>query len=211
MVRTTRTDNRRLRHLRTSGLSNPTVPHEKLRRLRRRPAFDHKPGATHLSQRHQRPRLLLAVEEATGEGRRQPLWNRPEWLAPVHGRSGVGRERNTLGHHQRGSNIDRRTWHPIRERAGIPESVHFHDLRPTAASHRLAVGVHPKVVQERMGHSDISLTMNTYSHLLSGLQSDAVERLSGLDLKPRKKLVAVNGGSKTDLSDPENHKNTAKT
>lgn len=117
---------------------------------------------------------------------------------------------NTLGRHQRGSNFDRRIWHPIRDRAGIPESVHFHDLRHTAASHLLAVGVHPKVVQERMGHSDISLTMNTYSHLLSGLQSDAVERLSGLDLKPRKKLVAVNGGSKTDLSDSENTRNTEK-
>ena len=44
----------------------------------------------------------------------------------------------------------------------------------------LAAGVHPKVVQERLGHSDIALTLNTYSHLLSGMQADGVDKMSAL-------------------------------
>ena len=91
---------------------------------------------------------------------------------------------NTLGTHQRGSNFDRRTWHPIRKAAGIPDTIKFHDLRHTQASLLLAAGVHPKVVQERLGHSDISLTLNTYSHLLSGLQAEAVDKLSAFNLTP---------------------------
>lgn len=91
---------------------------------------------------------------------------------------------NTLGGFLRSSNFARRTWQPIKTAAGIPESVKFHDLRHTQASLLLAAGVHPKVVQERLGHSDITLTMNTYSHLLSGLQSEAVDKLSAFNLTP---------------------------
>jgi len=43
-----------------------------------------------------------------------------------------------------------------------------------------AQDVHPKVVQERLGHSDIGLTLNTYSHLLPGMQAEAVGLLDGL-------------------------------
>ena len=44
----------------------------------------------------------------------------------------------------------------------------------------LAGGIHPKIVQERLGHGDISLTMNTYSHLLAGLQAESVERMGAM-------------------------------
>src|SRR5919112_639912 len=44
--------------------------------------------------------------------------------------------------------------------------VRLHDLRHSHATHLLASGVHPKVVQERLGHSSISLTLDTYSHVL---------------------------------------------
>lgn len=90
---------------------------------------------------------------------------------------------NSDGGYLRGSNFDRRVWHPIRESAKLPGTVKFHDLRHTQASLLLATGAHPKVVQERLGHSDCTLTLKTYSHLLSGLQADAVGRLSALGIK----------------------------
>jgi len=51
------------------------------------------------------------------------------------------------------------------ERTGLPE-IRFHDLRHTHATLLLVAGVHPKVVQERLGHSQISLTLDTYSHVI---------------------------------------------
>lgn len=66
--------------------------------------------------------------------------------------------------------------------AGLPR-MRFHDLRHGTASLLLAEGVNPRVVMEQLGHSQISLTMNTYAHVLPALQreaSAAVERaLSG--------------------------------
>jgi integrase len=56
----------------------------------------------------------------------------------------------------------------------------FHELRHTAASLMLAQGIPLKVVQEILGHSQISLTADTYSHLLLEVQQDAAERLDGL-------------------------------
>lgn len=52
-------------------------------------------------------------------------------------------------------------------------NIRFHDLRHTHATLMLAQGVHPKIVSERLGHSSISITLDTYSHVLPGLQ-DAV-------------------------------------
>ena len=50
----------------------------------------------------------------------------------------------------------------------------FHDLRHTHATHLLRQGVHPKIVSERLGHSNISITLDTYSHVLPGMQEDAI-------------------------------------
>ncbi|MDO8750671.1 MAG: site-specific integrase [Dehalococcoidia bacterium] len=63
--------------------------------------------------------------------------------------------------------------------------LHFHSLRHTHASLMLAAGVHPKVVSERLGHSSISVTMDIYSHVLPGLQEDAVDRLEKLLARSR--------------------------
>lgn len=62
-------------------------------------------------------------------------------------------------------------------RAGLAETYRFHDLRHAAATMLLAAGVHPKVAAERLGHSDVRMTLNVYSHVLSGLDDDAAERL----------------------------------
>jgi integrase len=63
------------------------------------------------------------------------------------------------------------------ERAGLPRK-RFHDLRHTCASFLLAQGVSPRVVMEILGHSQISLTLDTYSHVLPAVQGDALAGLS---------------------------------
>lgn len=60
--------------------------------------------------------------------------------------------------------------------AGVPR-IRFHDLRHTSATLMLANGVHPKIVQERLGHADISMTLNRYSHVTPGMQRDAADTL----------------------------------
>jgi integrase len=65
------------------------------------------------------------------------------------------------------------------KKAGLPE-IRFHDLRHTAASLMLQQGTHPKVVQERLGHSQISVTLDTYSHVLPSLQAEAAEKIDEL-------------------------------
>ena len=52
------------------------------------------------------------------------------------------------------------------KRASLPQALRFHDLRHTCATLLLGQGVNAKFVQELLGHADISLTLNTYSHVL---------------------------------------------
>jgi integrase len=54
--------------------------------------------------------------------------------------------------------------------------VRFHDLRHSHATHLLQAGVHAKVASERLGHSSIGITLDTYSHVLPGMQEDAVAK-----------------------------------
>ena len=63
------------------------------------------------------------------------------------------------------------------KRAGLPE-IRFHDLRHSAATILLSMGVHPKVVQELLGHNQISMTMDIYSYALPTMQKDAVIKLN---------------------------------
>lgn len=63
----------------------------------------------------------------------------------------------------------------VLKEAGLPH-LRFHDLRHSAATILLSMGVHPKVVQEILGHSTISMTMDTYSHVLPSMQKEAMER-----------------------------------
>jgi Phage integrase family len=55
--------------------------------------------------------------------------------------------------------------------------VRFHDLRHSHATQLLASGVHPKIAQERLGHSTITTTMDLYSHVTDTMQSDAAAKL----------------------------------
>ena len=71
----------------------------------------------------------------------------------------------------------------VMKRAGLP-GVRLHDLRHTHASLMLQAGVHAKVVSERLGHASVGITLDTYSHVLPGVQEEAAERFSEL-LRPR--------------------------
>jgi integrase len=59
------------------------------------------------------------------------------------------------------------------KRASLPD-IRFHDLRHTCAPLLLTKGAHTKVVQERLGHFSISMTLDTYSHVLPNMQEKAV-------------------------------------
>lgn len=64
-----------------------------------------------------------------------------------------------------------RTFYSIIKKAGV-KNIRFHDLRHTHASLLLKQGVNPKIVSERLGHANVRITLDTYSHLLPNLQKD---------------------------------------
>lgn len=76
------------------------------------------------------------------------------------------------------SNI-RRQFLALLKKADLPP-MRFHDLRHTAASLLVAEGVHPRTVMEILGHSQIAITMNTYSHVSSETMKDATNRMGAL-------------------------------
>jgi len=82
-------------------------------------------------------------------------------------------------------NLVRRDFRSVTMRAKLPR-IRFHDLRHTHATHLLRHGVHPKVVQERLGHSTPAFTLAVYSHVLPGMQEEAVKRLEASLLGSRK-------------------------
>jgi integrase len=63
--------------------------------------------------------------------------------------------------------------------AGLPR-IRLHDLRHTSATLALVAGVHPKIVQERLGHASIGMTLDIYSHVLAGMQHAAAAQVEGL-------------------------------
>jgi integrase len=78
------------------------------------------------------------------------------------------------------------------KKANLPD-IRFHDLRHSAATLLLGLGVHPRVVQELLGHTQISMTMDIYSHVLPGLQQDAVGKLNTLLTRPKDGDVGKGG------------------
>ena len=79
-------------------------------------------------------------------------------------------------------------WHPDRVRVLFQQAlktvdvtrIRMHDLRHTWATLALRAGVHPKVVQERLGHANIRITLDTYSHVLPDMQESAAELVASL-------------------------------
>lgn len=84
-----------------------------------------------------------------------------------------------LGTPLRPSNIARRHLAPVLAAAGCPP-IRFHDLRHSHATLLLAAGENVKVVSERLGHASVVLTMDTYQHVLPGMQRGAADRLEAI-------------------------------
>lgn len=70
-----------------------------------------------------------------------------------------------------------RHFHQSLEKAGF-QHMRFHDLRHTCATLLLKMNIHPKVVQEMLGHSSITLTLDTYSHIIPSLQEEAAGKMN---------------------------------
>lgn len=84
-----------------------------------------------------------------------------------------------------------RAFESLASRCGLPV-IRLHDARHSHASIMLKQGIHPKIVQERLGHSSISMTIDTYSHVISGLQEAAAKRFDELfDGKAKDKIASV--------------------
>jgi len=82
-----------------------------------------------------------------------------------------------------------RAWDMMCKRAGV-KKIRLHDARHTHASLMLKQGIHPKIVQERLGHSSIQITLDTYSHVAPGLQQAAANRFDEI-INPTRENEAV--------------------
>jgi integrase len=86
---------------------------------------------------------------------------------------------DTVGGWMRKQNLVRRSFKPLLTAAKLP-TIRFHDLRHSAATLLLAENVHPKIVQERLGHSTIAVTLDTYSHVSPSMQRAAADKLDSI-------------------------------
>jgi len=89
-------------------------------------------------------------------------------------------------------NFYRRHFRPAVERAGLAETLRFHDLRHTAASLLIARGANPKQIQERLGHSTIRLTFDRYGHLFEGHDAALLDALDSVYAEARVSKLCPN-------------------
>lgn len=90
---------------------------------------------------------------------------------------------NEVGRPIESQNLLRRSFYPLLKKIGLPH-IRFHDLRHTAATLMLGRGVHPKVVAEMLGHSQIAVTLDLYSHVTPTMQRDAATAMDSLLREP---------------------------
>ena len=132
----------------------------KTRRSRRSVALDEGTVAAlaeHRSRRKQATHVLAASRSDSGL-----VFTRADG-SPVHP-------------HSVSQGFDRRI-----KRLGLPR-IRFHDLRHTSATLALSAGIHPKVVSERLGHASVTITLDTYSHVVPSLQEEAAAKIGALVL-----------------------------
>src|SRR5207253_2036433 len=80
-------------------------------------------------------------------------------------------------------NLLRRHFKPLLVRAGLPGSIRLYDLRHTCATLLLSANEHPKIVSERLGHANVNLTLDTYSHVLPSMQRAVSAKLERILFK----------------------------
>lgn len=76
-------------------------------------------------------------------------------------------------------NLVRRHFKPLLKNAGLPD-IRLYDLRHTCATLLMAAGENAKVVSERLGHTTTRMTLDTYTHVLSGMQQTATDKLAAI-------------------------------
>jgi integrase len=74
------------------------------------------------------------------------------------------------------TNLLGRHFKPLLKRAGLP-AIRLHDLRHTCATILLMAGKHPKYVQELLGHTSINITLDTYSHVIEGMDGGLADAM----------------------------------
>jgi integrase len=84
---------------------------------------------------------------------------------------------NGKGHYQDHGDLHLRVWRPLLARAGVPARK-FHTLRHTCATLLLQAGVNIKVISERLGHADITVTLRTYAHVMPRMQETATQAMA---------------------------------
>ncbi len=73
-------------------------------------------------------------------------------------------------------NLHQRSFAPLLKKAGLPR-ITFNDLRHTCVSLLFQKNVHPKFVQELLGHASVAITLDTYSHMLPGMGGEAADAM----------------------------------
>ena len=86
---------------------------------------------------------------------------------------------DSLGHPLQVNNIGQREFARLIKAAGV-KRIKFHGMRHTVATLMLSAGVPAHVVQRRLGHSKIEMTLGVYAHALPSMQQDAAQRLAAL-------------------------------
>jgi len=127
---------------------------------------------------HRTPDGFVFSEPKTARSRRQVVLTVAAIAAMRHHRAAQPEERLRLraawednglvfadvtGRPIEGTSLTQRSFYRLRERAGLPR-IRFHDLRHTAATLLLGQGMHPMVMADMLGHSQISVTLDLYSH-----------------------------------------------
>ena len=109
-----------------------------------------------------------------------------EYIHKVFTSGGYVQNLNFVIHQDDGSPIKpdsmTRKWTRFLETHNLPR-IRLHDLRHSNATALIQAGVNPRVVQQRLGHSDVNITLNTYTHVLPEMDMDAAEKLDEILLR----------------------------
>jgi integrase len=132
-------------------------------------------GASTKSGKGRRVRLTPRAVAALREHKKRQLEERIRL-------AGLWQDQNLIFPNEAGrtfnpSNLRNRSFRRIKARANVREDLRFHDLRHTCATLLLSEGVNVKVVSEMLGHASVTITLNTYSHVLPDMQDSAAEAM----------------------------------
>lgn len=120
---------------------------------------------TAISFESRRPKIHIHTQS------QKPLPERDYWFCPTYNGNPCNFRSLT------------QLWKKLIKKSEVPD-IRFHDLRHTHATLMLKQGIHPKIVSERLEHKKVGITLDTYSHVVPGLQENAVDQfLTNYSLK----------------------------